>query len=157
MTVESLLQSCDKVRDTGHGKWIACCPAHEDRSPSLAIKECSDGKVLLKCFAGCETEDVLAAVGMTFSDIMPEKVGTEHSYRPQKWINAKDALATLDHESLVVAIIGADFIKRKSLDDETWDRLATAVNRINSARAEAAPLKFKKWHGPQQTASKEAA
>jgi len=157
MSIETLLSRVDGVRETGQGKYIARCPAHEDKSPSLAIKECGDGRVLVHCFAGCEVEDVLAAVGMTFSDLMPEKVGTEHSFRPQKWINAKDALATLDHESLVVAIIGADFIKRKSLDDETWDRLATAVNRINSARAEAAPLKFKKWHGPQQTASKEAA
>ena len=157
MTAETLIAKLDGVKETGHGKYVARCPAHDDRSPSLAVKDTGDGRILLHCFAGCETEDVLSAVGMTFSDIMPEKVGTEHSYRPQKWINAKDGLATLDHESLVVAIIGADFIKRKSLDDETWDRLATAVNRINSARAEAAPLKFKKWHGPQQTASKEAA
>ncbi len=157
MTASLILAQCEKVRETGHGKWIARCPGHDDKSPSLAIKECDDGRVLVHCFAGCEVEDVLASIGLQFSDIMPEKVGTEHSYRPQEWINAKDALATLDHESLVVAIIGADFIKRESLDDETWDRLATAVNRINSARAEAAPLKFKKWHGPQQMPSKEAA
>ena len=143
MTVESLLQSCDKVRETGHGKWIACCPAHEDRSPSLAIKECSDGKVLLKCFAGCETEDVLAAVGMTFSDVMPEKIGTEHSYRPQKWINAKDALATLDHEALVVSIIGADFLEHKEIDEDTWSRLAVSVSRITDTRSKIAPARHR--------------
>ena len=139
MSIETLLSRVDGARDTGHGKYIARCPAHEDKSPSLAIKECSDGKVLLKCFAGCETEDVLAAVGMTFSDVMPEKVGAEHSYRPQKWINAKDALATLDHEALVVSIIGADFLEHKEIDEDTWSRLAVSVSRINDTRANTAP------------------
>ncbi len=142
MTVESLLHHCDKVRETGNGQWIARCPAHEDRSPSLAIKECSDGRVLVHCFAGCEVEDVLDAVGLQFADVMPEKVGTENSYRPQKWINAKDALATLDHEALVVSIIGADFLEHKEIDEDTWSRLAVSVNRINSTRAEYAPLRI---------------
>ncbi len=141
MSIETLLSRVDGVRETGQGKYVARCPAHEDKSPSLAIKECSDGKVLLKCFAGCETEDVLAAVGMTFSDVMPEKVGTEHSYRPQKWINAKDALATLDHEALVVSIIGADFLEHKEIDEPTWGRLGVAVERINSTRAKCAPAR----------------
>ena len=105
MSIEELLSRVDGVRTTGQGKYVARCPAHDDKSPSLAIKECSDGRILIHDFAGCETEDVLAAVGMTFSDIMPEKVGTEHSYRPQKWLNARDALATLNHESLVPSML----------------------------------------------------
>jgi hypothetical protein len=68
---------CDALTDLGlkvvarHGygasRWMAACPAHEDRDPSLSISELNDGKVLLRCFAGCETDDVLAAVGWTFS------------------------------------------------------------------------------------------
>ena len=141
MSIETLLSRVDGVRTTGQGKYVARCPAHEDKSPSLAIKECGDGRVLLHCFAGCEAEDVLRAVDLHFHDIMPEKIGTEHSYRPQKWINAKDALATLDHESLVVSIIGADFLEHKELDEDTWSRLAASVSRINDTRAKAAPAK----------------
>lgn len=143
MSIETLLSRVDGVRETGQGKYVTRCPAHEDKSPSLAIKECADGKVLLKCFAGCETEDVLAAVGMTFSDVMPEKIGTEHSYRPQKWINAKDALATLDHEALVVSIIGADFLEHKEIDEDTWSRLAVSVSRINDTRSKIAPARHR--------------
>ncbi len=143
MSIETLLSRVDGVRETGQGKYIARCPAHEDKSPSLAIKECSDGRILIHDFAGCETEDVLAAVGMTFSDVMPEKIGTEHSYRPQKWINAQDALATLDHEALVVSIIGADFLEHKEIDGETWDRLGAAVQRINTTRAMCSPARIR--------------
>ena len=144
MNAEALLSRLDKVRQTGHGQYIACCPAHDDRSPSLAVTEKDDGRVLLWCFAGCETADVLYSVGLEFHDVMPERIESEHSYRPLKWINAKDALSTLDHEALVVATIGADFLKYKEIDDKTWSRLATAVNRINETRAKCAPARVGK-------------
>ena len=40
--------------------WMACCPAHDDRTPSLSIHEV-DGKTLFHCFAGCSQDEVLAA------------------------------------------------------------------------------------------------
>ena len=155
MSIETVISRLDGIRETAPGRYLARCPAHDDRSPSLAIKDGDDGRVLIHCFAGCETENVLSALGMTFSDIMPEHVGSEHSYKPvRNRVNARDVLEALDHEALVVSIIGADIIKRKSLDEPTWRRLATAVNRINSARAQAAPLRFKEWRNSQQTNNK---
>jgi putative DNA primase/helicase len=41
--------------------WMAKCPAHDDRSPSLAIRE-SKGKALVHCHAGCKQCDVIAAL-----------------------------------------------------------------------------------------------
>jgi putative DNA primase/helicase len=40
--------------------WIARCPAHDDKTPSLSISEGEDGKVLVYCHAGCDQEDVIA-------------------------------------------------------------------------------------------------
>jgi DNA primase len=40
---------------------MACCPAHDDRNPSLSIRE-ADGKILLHCHAGCSQGDVIAAL-----------------------------------------------------------------------------------------------
>ena len=40
--------------------WMACCPAHEDRKPSLSISSGRDGKVLVRCHAGCDQRDVIA-------------------------------------------------------------------------------------------------
>ena len=143
MNIESLLSHFDGVKETGHGRFVARCPAHDDRSPSLAIKDGDDGRVLVHCFAGCETEDVLSAIGLTFADVMPERVGSDHSYKPlRNRISARDALATLDHESLVVAIIGADFLEHKEIDNETWSRLGAAVQRINTTRAMCAPARM---------------
>jgi putative DNA primase/helicase len=45
------------------GYYVARCPAHTDRNPSLSIREGEDGKVLLKCFAGCLYEAIRDALG----------------------------------------------------------------------------------------------
>jgi putative DNA primase/helicase len=44
------------------GSWMARCPAHDDRKPSLSIRDGDDGKVLLRCHAGCEQHQVIAAL-----------------------------------------------------------------------------------------------
>lgn len=145
MTTDVLLRHLDGVRKTGVGKYIARCPAHDDRSPSLAIKDCGDGRVLVHCFVGCETEDVLTAIGLTFADIMPERISSEHRLKPLRHgFDVRQVLATLDHEALIVAIVGADFLQHQAIDEPTWERLAQAVGRINSARAIATPLSHSK-------------
>jgi len=108
MSIDALLSRLDGVKETGHGKYVARCPAHDDRSPSLAISEGDAGRTLLKCFAGCETEDVLSALGLTFSDVMPERIGTEHSYKPlRQRFDARQVLGGVSHEIMVVCLIAA--------------------------------------------------
>ena len=48
-------------RRSGKG-WLAKCPAHKDKHPSLSIDEGSDGKALVKCRAGCSQDDVIDAL-----------------------------------------------------------------------------------------------
>lgn len=50
-------------------KFMARCPAHDDRSPSLSVGEGLDGRVLLHCFACCSTADIVAALGLHLSDL----------------------------------------------------------------------------------------
>ena len=58
MTAEAIAKALGgrKVR----GGWTARCPAHEDRKPSLSICDADDGKVLVRCHAGCDQEQVIA-------------------------------------------------------------------------------------------------
>jgi hypothetical protein len=48
-------------RKAGSG-WMARCPAHDDREPSLSIRDADDGKVLVRCHAGCTQDSVIAAL-----------------------------------------------------------------------------------------------
>ena len=68
MTTSELAAKFD-ARKCGAG-WKAKCPAHTDRHPSLSITEGEDGGIRLKCFsAGCTTEAIVAAVGLTMADL----------------------------------------------------------------------------------------
>jgi hypothetical protein len=58
---------------------MARCPAHDDRTPSLSVTEGGDGRVLLKCQAGCDTKDVLAARGLTMADLFPHEKANSSS------------------------------------------------------------------------------
>ncbi len=143
MAIETLISRLDGVKETGAGRYLSRCPAHDDRSPSLAIKDGDDGRVLIHCFAGCETADVLSAIGMTFSDIMPERIGSDHSYKPiRNRVNARGALEALDHEALVVSVIASDIQERRNIDEPTWARLSLAVQRINDARNACCPARI---------------
>jgi hypothetical protein len=44
------------------GAWSARCPAHHDRKPSLSIRDEPDGKILVRCHAGCDQDSVIAAL-----------------------------------------------------------------------------------------------
>ena len=48
----TLLDRLEAVRETGSSRWIARCPAHDDSSPSLAVRELDDGRILLHDFGG---------------------------------------------------------------------------------------------------------
>ena len=60
--VENLLNRLDAVKQTGRHTWIARCPAHDDKTPSLSIREIDDGRLLVHCFGGCAVDSVLSAV-----------------------------------------------------------------------------------------------
>lgn len=65
---------CGRLQKVKHqrGYWIALCPAHEDRSPSLSVRDI-DGNVAVKCFAGCTTTEITAAVGLTVGDLLEDQ------------------------------------------------------------------------------------
>jgi DNA primase len=63
MNIEILLSRLSKVGKV-HRSYLACCPAHAEKTPSLAITELPDGTVSLHCFSGCNKEQVLDALGM---------------------------------------------------------------------------------------------
>jgi hypothetical protein len=74
MMVENLLNRLEKVTSKGAGRWVARCPGHVDKSPSLSISETNDGRVLIHCFAKCEPHEVLQSIGLTFDDLFPKKL-----------------------------------------------------------------------------------
>jgi hypothetical protein len=63
MKLEDVLSRLEGVRSM-NSYWIARCPAHDDRTASLSIREGQRGRVLLYCFAGCNYGRVSGALGL---------------------------------------------------------------------------------------------
>lgn len=118
--LENLLSRLDKVRSRGR-EYEALCPAHDDKNPSLGIKETDDGVLLVKCRVGCATGDVLAAVGLAVADLYPE-----HLRKGRKG-------ATLDPEA-AARIEKAKAARRTQRNKEISSRVQDAHNAWNSAQ-----------------------
>lgn len=131
-----LLSRLTRVRKRSANQWSARCPAHDDKSPSLSIKELPDGRVLLHCFAGCAVEDVLGAISLDFGSLFPDTTDFQTSLRKPKLLTASQALELLNHESLIVSIVAHDIGVRKKFKPEDLDRVAKAYGRIAALRNE---------------------
>jgi hypothetical protein len=134
MSLQTLLSRLDRVKQTGRGRWLACCPAHDSKSrPSVAITETDDGKVLVHDFGGCSVYDVLASVGMKVDDLFPDG-------RPRSALKANrmpfsyaDALRCVSFEALLAAVAAGNLARGVPLTDDDRSRLWLAANRINHA------------------------
>jgi len=135
--VENFINRLDKVKGR-NGSWTACCPAHADKGPSLAIRENDDGRVLVHCFAGCETLSVLQALGMSMTDLFPSDskrreypVEGKQSMKPAFY--ATDLMRIISFEALVVSICAYDMGQGKKLSDGDRERMKLSQQRIEEA------------------------
>ncbi len=62
MNAAELAEALGGKREGQKGEWKACCPAHDDRTPSLSICDGDNGKLLVHCHAGCSQDTVIAAL-----------------------------------------------------------------------------------------------
>lgn len=76
--VVSLLQNPQR-----NGKGLtARCPVHHDKRNSLSVREGEDGRVLIKCFAGCPVEEIVARWGLKMSALFPDTAGGQGVANP---------------------------------------------------------------------------
>jgi len=110
--------------------WLARCPAHPDKTPSLAIREEGD-RVLIHCFAGCSPFEVVSAVSMDLSDLFPDKL--EPSKPMKRRFMPQDVIACLAGETFFVTLCAEALAKGEKLADVDVDRLTVAHRRYQSA------------------------
>lgn len=135
MSADALLAQLENVKRTGDGRWLARCPAHEDRRASLTVRELSDGRVLAHCFAGCSITEVVSAAGLDMAVLFPEKtiVDGKPERRP---FPAADILRAVSFETMIVSLAAAQLAKGKPLSDVDLERLKLAASRLQAAAEE---------------------
>ncbi len=68
--IQNVLDKLSGVTKSGNG-FQALCPGHDDSNPSLHIEQGNDGRVLLKCHAGCVLEEIISPIGLSKKDLFP--------------------------------------------------------------------------------------
>ncbi len=135
MTVQFLLSKLEKVKSRGTHQWMACCPVHGDKTPSLSIKD-DDGKVLIHCFGcGAGGVDVAAALGVDLSELFPpsdDYDASKHKHGDRVYFDAKKVLEALAFEATVV-YFAAKEAQKGALNPDDMARLGKAVSNINAA------------------------
>lgn len=133
MTLDEFLSRLHNVH--GHS---AQCPAHDDHANSLSVSTGKDGRIVVKCHAGCSAEDICAALGLKLSDLFAEPL--PHSAAPP----AKRTLsAQYDYYDLNGAFL---YRKTRWVDENgkksfTWSRRDSA-DKWQSGRGGAKPVLY---------------
>lgn len=101
LTVQKVLRLVSDYKSSGSG-YMAVCPAHDDSTPSLSINEAKDGRLLMKCFAGCCFEKILEALHERRKEMktmkkppltaMPEPENEPNSIRLDKFEEIADVI-----------------------------------------------------------------
>lgn len=133
MKADAFITRLEKARATGKGTWIACCPSHADKHPSMTIRELDDGRVLVHCFAGCDIAQILGAVGMDFDALFPDRL-VENARPLRRPFPAADVLEAVAFETLFVVTAAGNVRQGVALTDADRARLLLASERILSAR-----------------------
>ena len=76
MNIELFLTRLHKVRITSNSQWMACCPSHDDNTPSLSVSLTEDGRILLHCHAGCDVDAILRSLQLEMKDLYPKPLTT---------------------------------------------------------------------------------
>lgn len=111
MNIDEILSRLKGVKNYGK-YYMACCPAHKDKNPSLSISE-KNGNVILHCFAGCSDESICEALGVSKEDLKPKKQST---YNTEKKYMRKRSHVYIDETGKPIAV---KFVYTKA-DGSKW-------------------------------------
>lgn len=136
MKIEILLNRLKKVKRTGNSKYLACCPAHDDRSPSLTIRQ-ADDLILIHCFAGCSVIEVLQTIGLDMADLFPDRVPDPYGHKPKfPKFNASELLPLLVQESTILALAWNNLLIKGVMSEADKQRALQAFECVMRLYAE---------------------
>lgn len=134
--IDVVLPLLSKVRRRQPGQYSACCPAHDDKEPSLSVRETPDGAVLLHCFGGCEVSEIVAVIGLQLHDLFPPRdVPATGPNRTARLLTPGQALDLLYDESQLVGIVAGNIGQGVELSEDDRRRVIQAAGRISYVRS----------------------
>ncbi len=143
MAVDDILSRLHRVRRSRNG-WTALCPSHQDRERSLSIAIGDDGRVLLRCFAGCPVEAIVKALGLELKELFPDRRRDGRgegglSIPPETLATVQPAAGLTLAQYAAAKRLPPDFLRRLGLSDFSYlDQPAVRIPYLDQAGAEVA-------------------
>jgi hypothetical protein len=135
-SIDTLLSRVHKLKKTADSKWLSCCPAHDDKSPSLAIK-LTDDRILIHCFAGCDVSAIVSALGLELSDLMPESKRHSRPDNKRPKFNKSEMFDRVVEESAILIVAIRQIFNGTPLTNGDMDRVVKAEGIIDDIIQEA--------------------
>jgi hypothetical protein len=142
VTLSEFLSRLHRVRHA-RGQFVALCPGHEDHQPSLSIAQ-RDDHILVKCHAGCSTETIVQAVGLTLADLFAN--ATRRDAEPQGVVIPPETTSTLQpspgctlEQYATAKRLPVEFLRQLGLRDASYQgRPTVRIPYLDSAGWEVA-------------------
>jgi hypothetical protein len=138
--IDLVLARLDNPRPTGPDRWRCACPAHGGTNTStLSIGVADNGAVLVKCWHGCDIDEIVRALGLELSDLFPPTPANGHGAPPlarRRLITPRQALEVLRFEAQLVWTAGHNLAAGHALTPDDLVRLDTAARRIHAVAIE---------------------
>jgi hypothetical protein len=132
MTLRHFRSHFDRVWSEKPDGFVARCPAHDDREPSLKVSAGEDGRILLYCHANCTTEEVVSALGLTMADLFDSSANGQRKGKSSARIEAiydyPDETGQLLYQA--VRYDPKDFKFRRPDGNEDWIWNLDGVRRV---------------------------
>ena len=114
------------------------CPGHDDDKASLSVSMGEDGRILVKCFAGCKLENILSPIGLKLRDLFPSNGNGSNGIKPQNTPSKPDrVVATYDYRDENNKVVfqvqrreSKSFIQRRPDGNGGWIYNMNGVNRV---------------------------
>lgn len=130
--VDLVLSRLERPREIAQGRWRARCPGHDGRNPgALSITRGDDGRVLLRCWAGCDVERVAGAIGLDLHDLF---VPASKEHRAQALRHPFISAQVFDivrAEVGLVAVIASDMHRKREISAKDFERLQLSHQRLD--------------------------
>lgn len=127
----NLIERLDGVKELGGDRWMAKCPAHDDKSPTLSVRLVDD-KWLIYCFAGCPAIEVVHALGIDLADLWQNRKYKRSGEK--QYLSGKDVINTLERESTFLMVVADALRQGRVLSDTDMKRLCKVRDRIDNLR-----------------------
>jgi hypothetical protein len=137
MSTDAIINRLERVRKVGPDRWMAACPNHTDKHPSLSIRQTGDGTVLIWCFGcGCGGTEVIDALGLTHDELFPpQPIGHKGAIR--KPVFKSEVFDLILFECSIVHLIGCDMHSGKQISERDYQRLSESLAKLERIKEAA--------------------